>query len=317
MVCPVGNDIPYMLRRQREAFNAAGYTPEGLQEATARALRTGSPMGVTLKTLQASVRNVEKEYGVEIPMDVEGAEYMALLSSMEIVNFPEYIGGLARIFRAAGLSWTLSSEAYEATNSGIQIGDSNAARELVGRVVKAAEKLGVKYVISPECGHAYMAIRWEGPNLMGREHPFEVVQVLELLEQLQREGRIQLKGNIDTHLTFHDPCQIVRRGGVTEAPRKLLKQVASNFEEMADHGTMNWCCGGGGGVSASERAEPLRMQVFQRKKKQLDEFGPELIVTACANCRIVMEEGLEHYEMQQEVIGLTELIADRLVEAGN
>ena len=28
------------------------------------------------------------------------------------------------------------------------------------RIVDAAEKLKVKTVIGPECGHAYMAIRW-------------------------------------------------------------------------------------------------------------------------------------------------------------
>ncbi len=315
MVCPVGNDITYMIRRQREAFAAAGYTPEGLQDATERALEIGSPMGVKLTTLQAALRNVEKDYDVEVPVDRQGADYMALLSSMEIVNFPEYIGSLARIFQAAGVSWTLCSEAFEATNSGIQIGDSGAARELVGRVVRGAEKLGVKAVISPECGHAYYAIRWEGPNLIGRPYGFEVVQILELLQQLRDEGRLRLQGTEDTRLTFHDPCQIVRRGGVTEAPRQLLKAVASDFHDTQAHGKMNWCCGGGGGVSASERAEDLRLRVFTRKKRQLESVQAELLVTSCANCRIVIEEGLEHYDMEQTVTGLTELIAEHLAPA--
>ena len=315
MVCPVGNDITFMIRRQREAFAAAGYTPQGLQDATERALEIGSPMGVTLHTLQAALRRVQQEYGVEVPVDKQGADYMALLSSMEIVNFPEYIGSLAKIFEAAGVSWTLCSEAFEATNSGIQIGDSAAARELVERVVRGAEGLGVKWVISPECGHAYIAIRWEGPNLIGRPYGFEVVQVLELLQQLLDEGRLRLQGTRDTRLTFHDPCQIVRRGGVVDAPRQLLSVVASDFHETQAHGTMNWCCGGGGGVSASERADDLRLQVFTRKKKQLESVQPDLLVSACANCRITLEEGLEHYDMQQEVIGLTELVAEHLAPA--
>jgi Fe-S oxidoreductase len=182
--------------------------------------------------------------------------------------------------------------------------------------VEAAEKLGVKHVVSPECGHAYMAIRWEAPNLIGRELPFRVIHILDLLDELRREGRIRLRGKTDTRLTFHDPCQIVRRGGVLEAPRRLLGEVASNFVEMADHGKMNWCCGGGGGVSANERAEPLRLKAFSRKKKQLDEIGVDLLVTACANCRIILEEGLEHYAMEQEVTGLTELLAQHLAPRG-
>ncbi|MDD3447410.1 MAG: (Fe-S)-binding protein [Gammaproteobacteria bacterium] len=312
MVCPVGNDIAYMIRKEREGMVAAGYAPDGMKEATRRALEIGSPMGVTLKTLRATLKGVERNTGLAIPVDAQGAEYMTLFSSMEVVNFPEYIESIARIFAAAGVSWTISSEAFEATNSGIQIGDSKAAGELVGRVVSAAEKLGVQYVISPECGHAFTAIRWEGANLIGRPLPFKVIHILELLEQLREEGRLKLEGHTDIRLTFHDPCQIVRRGGVVEQPRQLLREVATEFVEMRDHGVMNWCCGGGGGVSANERAEPLRLQAFQRKKKQLDELGVETMVTACANCRIILEEGIEHYGMDVQVTGLTELLAEHL-----
>jgi Fe-S oxidoreductase len=85
---------------------------------------------------------------------------------------------------------------------------------------------------------------------------------------------------------------------------------------MGDHGKMNWCCGGGGGVSANEGAEELRLQAFKRKKRQLEELKVEGLVTACANCRIVIEEGLEHYAMDIPVTGLTELLAKHLVSPG-
>ncbi|WP_428609762.1 (Fe-S)-binding protein [Sedimenticola sp.] len=312
MVCPVGNDITYMIRKEREGFSVAGYSPPGLQEATHRALTIGSPMGITLKTLQAALSHVEKNTGLKIPMDQPGADYMTLFSSMEVVNFPEYIESVARIFDAAQVSWTISSQAFEATNSGIQIGSSEAAKELVSRVVNAAESLGVKYVISPECGHAYTAIRWEGPNLIGRPYKFEIIHILELLDQLQKAGRLSLSGSTDIPLTFHDPCQIVRRGGVIEPPRDLLAKVAANFVEMGDHGDMNWCCGGGGGVSANERADGLRLKVFDRKQQQIEALGVKTLVTACANCRIVLEEGIEDRDMDVDVIGLTELVAEHL-----
>ena len=313
MVCPVGNDITYMLRRQREAFAASGYAPEGLQAATERALKIGSPMGVTLRTLQAQIKHVEQATGLKVPMDREGADYMILLSSMEVVNFPEYIESLQRIFDAAGVKWTISSQAFEATNSGIQIGSSEAAAELVRRVVETAEAMGVKYVVSPECGHAYLALRWEGPNLIGRSYPFQVVHIVELLEQLRTEGRLKTEGMAEQRLTFHDPCQLARRGGVVKQPRNLLNMVASSFVEMEDHGVMNWCCGGGGGVSANEEANELRLKAFNRKKRQLRELEVTTMVTACANCRMVLEEGLEENEMEVEVLGLTDLLAEHLV----
>ena len=314
MVCPVGNDITYMIRKMREGMSAAGHAPPGVIGAVKRTIELGSPMGVKLQALQAQIKHQEEETGLSIPIDVEGADYMALLSSMEVINFPEYLGALARIFDKAGVSWTLSSEAFEATNAGIQIGSSDLAREIVSRIVDVAERLKVKAVISPECGHAFTAIRWEGPNLIGRPYKFKVVHILELLDELRSQGKLKTRSKVDIPLTFHDPCQIVRRGGVVQQPRNLLGMVASDFREMSDHGTMNWCCGGGGGVSANDRAETLQLQAFKRKKSQLEELGVDTMVTACANCRIVLEEGIEHYKMDVNVIGLSELLAEHLAE---
>ena len=314
MVCPVGNDIAYMVRKFREGMAGAGHAPEGLIGASTRAVTTGSPMGVKWPAVQAQIGHIEKDTGLTIPVDVEGADYMALLSSMEIMNFPEYIEALGKIFKQAGVSWTLSSEAFEATNSGIQIGVSEIAAELVNRVVTAAEKLRVKNVISPECGHAFTALRWEGPNLIGRAYPFKVVHILEVLEGLRTAGRLKTRGMDDERLTYHDPCQIARRGGVIDAPRNLLNQVSSQFVEMKETGKMNWCCGGGGGVSANERAHEIKTRVFARKKAQIDELGVSKLVTACANCRITIEESMEEWNMEMPVVGLTEMIAEYLVE---
>jgi Fe-S oxidoreductase len=314
LVCPVGNDIVYMVRRLREGMAISGHAPEGLIGASTRAVEIGSPMGIKLPAVKAQMKHVQADTGIEIPLDVQGAEYMVLMSSMEIINFPEYLGAIAKIMKQAGKTWTLCSEAFEATNSGIQIGVSDIAKVLVQRIVDGAEKLKVKTVISPECGHAYTALRWEGPNLIGRPYTFEVLHILEVLDGFRNEGLLKTSGFEEAKLTFHDPCQLVRRGGVVEEPRRLLNLVAKNYVETGDPGKMNWCCGGGGGVSAIEEAEELRFTAFKVKKTQLEQTGAKTLVTACANCRIVLEEGLEHYKMDIPVVGLTETIAAHLLE---
>ncbi|WP_179115978.1 (Fe-S)-binding protein [Solemya velum gill symbiont] len=314
MVCPVGNDIALMIRKTREGMAAAGHAPEGLIGATNRSIKIGSPMGVKLPALLAQIRHLEEDTGLKVPVDVEGAEYMLLLSSMEIMNFPEFMGAIARIFDKAGATWTISSEAFEATNSGIQIGVSDLAAELVQRVVDAAEKLKVKTVISPECGHAYMAIRWDGPNLVGKAFSFKVRHILEVLDTFREEGRLKLKDKISEKVTYHDPCQISRRGGVIDQPRRLIDLFADDFVEMPDAGKMNWCCGAGGGVSSNERADEVRLQVFKRKKAQLEEVQPDAIISACSNCRIHIEDGLEEYGMDIPLMSLTETLAEHLAD---
>lgn len=315
-VCPAGNDIVYMVRKLREGMSASGNAPEGIIGAVNRTVTIGSPMGVKLPAVKAQMKHVEKDFGIPIPMDVEGTDYLVMLSSMEIMNFPEYLGAIAKIMKHAGKSWTLCSEAFEATNAGMQIGNSDLARLIVKRIVDGAEKLKAKTVISPECGHAYTALRWEGANLIGRPFTFKVQHIVEVLGDLQAQGLLKTEGFEKDRLTFHDPCQLARRGGVIEPQRRLMNLVAKEFVEMPDAGYMNWCCGGGGGASAIEEGEPLRMQAFKVKKMQFEAVKPDRVVTACANCRIVLEEGLEHYQMDLPVVGLTEMVADHLVEKG-
>jgi len=314
VVCPVGNDLAYMIRKTREGMAASGHAPIDLVGASTRSVTIGSPMGVRLPALQTQAKKAAKETGLDIPFDQVGAEYLVLLSSMEIMNYPEYLQAIAKIFKQAGKTWTLASDAFEATNSGIQIGVSDIARELVSRVVNAAERLQVKTVISPECGHAYTAIRWDAPNLMGRKLGFKVRHILEVLEDFRQSGLLKTEGLEESKITFHDPCQIARRGGVIDEPRHLLNLVSNNFVEMNDHGKMNWCCGAGGGVSANEDANEIKIKVFNRKVTQLKELKVDTLVTACANCRIQLEEGLEEYQVDLPVVGLTEMIAEHLVE---
>ena len=40
----------------------------------------------------------------------------------------------------------------------------------------------------------------------------------------------------------------------------------------------------------------------------------DTLVTACANCRLTLEEGLEENEMDIPIVGLTEMLAEYLVE---
>jgi len=313
MACPMGIDIAGAIRKEREGMVAAGLVPESMVGAAERHLNIGSPLGIKPETLKKIVAEQSEEVGIPIELDKPGVDYMIILSAMEVLNFYEVIGALARLFKKAGVTWTISTKAYEGTNIGIQMGSKEIAAQLVQRVVDAAEELGVKYVVSPECGHAYSAIKWEGPNLIGRAYDFEIIHVLELMDNLVSEGKLPTKGKDARRLTYHDPCQLIRRGGLEKRPRSILGVVSSNFVEMENSGVANICCGGGGGVSSNPRAEEQRIRAFSVKKKQLDDLGPlDGMVTSCANCRNVLEEAIDEYEMDLPVIGLTELLAEYL-----
>lgn len=315
MVCPVGNDITMMIRKMREGMSASGHGPKELVGAAERHTDGTSPMGDLTQALKKRVEQASKVTGIEIELDKPNVDYMLMLSSHEIASGEEMIASVAKIMKKAGHSWTISTKGFEATNVGIQLGNKDVAANLVARVVDAATELKVKTVISPECGHAFQAIRWEGPNLLGREYPFEVRHIIEVLDQFRAEGKLKTSGKNGDRLTFHDPCQVNRRGGVNKEPRRLMNMISENFIETEDAGTMNWCCSGGGGVGANSRADDLQAKAFNVKKRQIEAVAPDAIVTMCAFCHSTLEDQLEANEMDEiEVLGLTEMVAEYLDE---
>jgi Fe-S oxidoreductase len=174
-------------------------------------------------------------------------------------------------------------------------------------------KIGAKTVLLPECGHAYGAARWEAARWYGGALPVRVIHMTELLAEVVNSGKIKLKP-IAQSATFHDPCQLVRRGGVNEAPRDVMKALDLKLTELENTRALTWCCGGGGGVVSNTRADPIRYKAFELKKREVDATGTERFVTACGQCRITLNLGAKHFKWDKKVESLLELVADNLAD---
>jgi len=157
-------------------------------------------------------------------------------------------------------------------------------------------------------------MRWNGANILGRPLPFSVLHITEYLAKLKREGKLKFNP-IEDKITYHDPCQVSRRGGAEADARYLIDGFAPNFREMAPTANYNWCCGGGGGVQAIARAAPLRHKVFEIKAEQVEKSGADMMVSSCANCRLTMDESIEALNWGGKLESLVELLADNVIKA--
>jgi len=137
---------------------------------------------------------------------------------------------------------------------------------------------------------------------------------VELIARYLHEGRIHLDpGRFSGKLTYHDPCQMARNGGVIEEPRFVIKHIARDFVELQPNREKNWCCGGGGGFIALGEKD-FRMQSARVKADQMKASGAEVICTACENCHTQLTELNEHYGLGMKVESLTHLVAQSLVK---
>ncbi|WP_240008084.1 (Fe-S)-binding protein [Pseudaquidulcibacter saccharophilus] len=312
-VCPMGIDVAQIVGATRQALTAAGYYPEDLMAAAENVVQHGSPLKVSTSVLEDRLEWIADESETDIPLDKKGAEVMFTISSIELMKYPDSVGAMAKMLNAAGVNWTISTKGYESTNFGYLAGRPDIAKLGTSRLVNAAEELGVKELIIPECGHAYSVLRWNGANIMGRPLGFKVYHITEYLAKLKREGKLKFK-SIETAFTYHDPCQISRRGGAADDARYLLEGFAPNFVEMKVTGNQNWCCGGGGGVQAMNKYRDMRINVFKIKAKQVEETGTNTMISACANCRLTMDESIAELKWGGKLDSLVEILADNLIE---
>ena len=314
LACPMGIDIAGLVGLARHGMFEAGLVPHELWAVAERAEREGSPLGATPKVLKERLEWLADEHEVTMHVDEPKADVLVTFSSIEIMKYPQSLVATAKILNHTGQSWTVSTRGYEATNFGMLSGNVEWQRHMTMRMIDAAIACDAKIVILPECGHAYTAMRWQGANWLGRPLPFRVLHISEFLAESVASGRLRVR-RLGKSVTFHDPCQVSRRGGAVEAPRTVLQALGVELRETADSGSLNFCCGGGGGVIANHRADELRYKAFRIKMRQIDATGAEMPVTSCANCRQTFDDGQAHFHWDKKMESLLELVADNLEPA--
>ncbi len=312
LVCPMGIDIAELVKEARHGMFVAGLVPERLALMDRAARQWGSP-ATPGEDLPDILDEVSKQYGVPIPCDLERADILVTAAPAELSDHTKALAAAAKILNRTGERWTMHQGGFDASNIGFNNGDLELQEKLTRALVDTAVRIGAKTVLLPECGHAYGAARWEAARWYGSALPVRIIHMTEFLDEMIAAGRIRVKP-IGESATFHDPCQIVRRGGLEAAARRVLAALGFKLVELEDHGLTGFCCGGGGGVVSNLRAAPLRAGVFEMKRQQVDATGAKRFVTSCGQCRITLETGARNAKWDKPVESLLELVADNLAD---
>jgi Fe-S oxidoreductase len=247
-------------------------------------------------------------------MDETGKKVLYTLNPREPKFFPLSISAMAKIFFAAGESWTLSTKMYDVTNYAYFSGNPDEARLIAERLWNEMEALRSQTLVLAECGHGSRAFRWEAPNYLQKHFPFTVMTSVECIANYIREGKIRLDPEkIKDVVTLHDPCNLVRNGGILEEQRFILRQFVPGFVEMTPHGTDNYCCGGGGGQLAMSEYNERRMKIAGIKAEQIRKTGAKIVVTPCHNCVDQLTQINISFKLNVQIKTLAEIVADALI----
>jgi heterodisulfide reductase subunit D len=160
------------------------------------------------------------------------------------------------------------------------------------------------------CPHCFNTIKNEYPGLGGT---YEVIHHTQLLEQLFKEGKIQVKGGGEfkgKKITFHDPCYLGRGNDVYEAPREVLQKLDAELVEMKRCRSKGLCCGAGGAQMFKE-AEPGSKEVNVERTEDALETRSQIIATGCPFCNTMMTDGVKNFNRENDVkvLDVAEMIA--------
>jgi Fe-S oxidoreductase len=242
--------------------------------------------------------------------------------------------GYAKVFHAAGVSWTLSTHASEAGNFGLFNGNYETMRTVAMRIRDAALELGAKRIIVGECGHAWRVayaywntltgIGWGGDDPFAKKMRDQLdsrypqpQHICEYTWDLIEKGVLKFDKSLndDRVVTFHDSCNVARAsrmgdepGGQFTIPRNIIKAVANNFHDMPDGtiGEATFCCGGGGGMLTDDLIEARvkgalpRMNAYNNvvQKNQVN-----FLALICAICKAQFTKVLPYYGFDRGSVG--------------
>jgi len=120
------------------------------------------------------------------------------------------------------------------------------------------------------------------------------------------DGKLKVP-TLEARVTYHDPCELGRLGGVIEEPRKVIKQITQEFIEPYGHGIEGICCGSGGMLKALNPELSMRLAI--QRLKILKDTGSEYILSACPTCIQAFTSVASKIDEKLKILDISQLIA--------
>lgn len=227
-------------------------------------------------------------------------------------QFPEVVAATLRVLARNGCAITIMDNTC-CGRPAHSYGDLDAARAIARKNVEhmAAEAQGLDAIVS-DCGSCSTHLKEYGALLKDDPAYREKAAALSLKirsfsEFLAANGLEGKLGALAGTVTYHDPCHLSNRfAKITAQPRKLLKAIPGlTYKELPE---ADWCCGAAGSYTFLHHQEATG--VLERKMKNVEKTGAEMLVTECPACMMHLSYGARKKGLAVKVRHVSQVLDD-------
>ncbi len=157
------------------------------------------------------------------------------------------------------------------------------------KLLEKLQKTGARELVTP-CAGCYKTFKTLYPDLEGMG--IRVLHSIQYMDELIRDGRIRFTGEVSKKITYHDPCDLGRACKILEEPRNILRSIPGiDYVEMAKNRLDARCCGGGGGMQASN--PDLAIKMAAERVRDAFAVDAEILVSGCPACKDNLRKGMK------------------------
>ncbi len=309
--CPAQVKVDEIMEGLRKKLYKAGFTPEPVLGVRDNIFNTGN-VYASAKADRIDIYPPDLKKKIQDGTLKEKAETLLFMGCVPSYLDMKMIPSLIKQLDSAGVDYTTLATEEGCCGFPLFLMGADEFEPHAEKVIERLKATGAKELLTP-CAGCYKTFKKIYPEI--GDLGMEVYHSVEYLEKLINEGKIKFKGELGKKVTYHDPCDLGRHLKVFEEPRNILKAIPGlEYVEMDRNRLQARCCGGGGGVLASD--PELSVEMATERVRDALAVGAEIIVSGCAACKDNLRKGARAIPKEErgkiKIMDITEIVAQNM-----
>ncbi len=247
------------------------------------------------KTLKSQEANINEESQDETNTE-ESKEKIALFTGCMVDYRVQEVGhDLLDVLEANNIEIDVPNGQVCCGSPLLRTGQTDVVQELVDKNKEVFKDYDKVITICAGCG---ATLKNDHPKFGSNLNVQDISEFL--IDKLDTDKMKEL----NTKVTWHDPCHLARGQGIKDYPRDIIGMIPGvEFSEL-EHPAQ--CCGAGGGIKSGR--PDIASKLANEKAKMIKDTGADIVTTICPFCQTNLKDGLNDINHDVEVLNLIQLL---------